>query len=375
MKLRLKLLVSIILIVTVSLLAVQNGLLLVLSSENSDSERESYGGAPVSVQIPPTLSLLHPQRRELHFSRISPNSTPLPRASVDNHTARSLQTNLAKNQSKTNLVSNIHTANTFRENTTQNNIAATTMSAKNSTNKKIFRSYEDIRESIKRRNKAKKAANTSIPFDYNYEHWDDRKKDKSNDYPFYSNDSPVSLAPVPTDIAALFPTNFSNTTLLSRPPRQSFSFGKKSGDIFTNKGIDIFELLSRWDKTYLQFYNEADRLRIDIKDPPVPRACKLTPGPRLVEKLKIRRWRKHAECFGKVRKLTPFELEGNHILFTVRTSAKYHSERLPRLFHTWLANVNRSNVVIITDDFDPVLQYRTAEAGLKYLVSVAGYDK
>ena len=274
MKLRLKLLVSIILIVTVSLLAVQNGLLLVLSSENSDSERESYGGAPLSaryVQIPPTLSLLHPQRRELHFSRSSPNSTPLPHASVDNHTARSLQTILAKNQSKTNLVSNIHTANTFRENTTQNNIAATTMSAKNSTKKNIFRSYEDIRESIKQRNKAKKAANTSIPFDYNYKHWDDRKKDKSNDYPFYSNDSPVSRAPVPTDIAALFPTNFSNTTLLSRPPRQSFSFGKKSGDIFTNKGIDIFELLSRWDKTYLQFYNEADRLRIDIKDPPVPR--------------------------------------------------------------------------------------------------------
>ena len=76
MKLRLKLLVSIILIVTVSLLAVQNGLLLVLSSENSDNERGSYGGAPFSaryVQIPPTLSLLHPQRRELHFSKISPN--------------------------------------------------------------------------------------------------------------------------------------------------------------------------------------------------------------------------------------------------------------------------------------------------------------
>ena len=275
MKLRLKLLVSIILIVTVSLLAVQNGLLLVLSSENSDSERESYGGAPFSaryVQIPPTLSLLHPQRRELHFSRISPNSTALPQASVENHTARSLQTNLAKNQSKTNPVSNIiRTANTFRESTTHNNnIAATTSSAKNSTKKKSFRSYEDnMRESIKRRNMAKKPANTSI--DYNYEHWNDRKKDKSMDYPFYSNDSPVSLEPVPTDVAALFPTNFSNATLLSRPPRQSFSFRRKSGDIFTNKGIDIFELLARWDKTDLQFYNEADRLRIDIKDPPVPR--------------------------------------------------------------------------------------------------------
>ena len=188
MKLRLKLLVSIILIVTVSLLAVQNGLLLVLSSENSDSERESYGGAPFSaryVQIPPTLSLLHPQRRELHFSRISPNSTALPQASVENHTARSLQTNLAKNQSKTNPVSNIiRTANTFRESTTHNNnIAATTSSAKNSTKKKSFRSYEDnMRESIKRRNMAKKPANTSI--DYNYEHWNDRKKDKSMDYPF-----------------------------------------------------------------------------------------------------------------------------------------------------------------------------------------------
>ena len=93
------------------------------------------------------------------------------------------------------------------------------------------------------------------------------------------------------------------------------------------------------------------------------RVCKLTPGPRLEEKLGARRWRKHTECFEKVRNLTPFELEGNHILFTVRTSAAYHSKRLPQLFHTWLANVNRSNVVIITDAFDPVLQYRTAEAG------------
>ena len=33
------------------------------------------------------------------------------------------------------------------------------------------------------------------------------------------------------------------------------------------------------------------------------------------------------------------------------------------MFHTWLANVNRSNVVIVTDSEDSVLHYRAAEAG------------
>ena len=71
------------------------------------------------------------------------------------------------------------------------------------------------------------------------------------------------------------------------------------------------------------------------------------------------------ECHkGPPRELTPFEREGNHILFTIRTTVSLHSERLPILFLTWLTNVNRSNVVIVTDAVDPILQYRTSEAGI-----------
>ena len=74
-------------------------------------------------------------------------------------------------------------------------------------------------------------------------------------------------------------------------------------------------------------------------------------------------WKNKVECSKQVRALTPSEKNGNHILFTIRTTASFHSKRLPVLFQTWLATVNRSNVVIVTDGHDPVLQYRAEEAG------------
>ena len=60
---------------------------------------------------------------------------------------------------------------------------------------------------------------------------------------------------------------------------------------------------------------------------------------------------------------TDFQKTGNHILFTVRTTATLHSQRLPLLFQTWLSAVNRSNVVLVTDGQDRVLQFRAQEAG------------
>ena len=71
-----------------------------------------------------------------------------------------------------------------------------------------------------------------------------------------------------------------------------------------------------------------------------------------------------AECLDRTRELTPFEQNGNNILFTLRTTASFHKTRLPVLFQTWLANVNRSNVIIVTDKHDTVLQYRAEEAGM-----------
>ena len=60
---------------------------------------------------------------------------------------------------------------------------------------------------------------------------------------------------------------------------------------------------------------------------------------------------------------TDFQKTGNHILFTVRTTASLHSQRLPLLFQTWLSAVNRSNVVLVTDGQDRILQFRAQEAG------------
>ena len=169
----------------------------------------------------------------------------------------------------TTLIRNSSTNHHTATSSTVKNSAAT-LTEGNSTVKKDLQSYDDIREKIRQRNLSKKTAKTSAPKDYDYAHWEDRKRVKDNDYPFYSHDELATLAQVPLEIAALFPTNFSNTTLLSPPPQQSYSF-KKSKDIFTNKGIDIFELLSRWNNTEFPFYSKSDRLRVEMKTPPVPR--------------------------------------------------------------------------------------------------------
>ena len=52
------------------------------------------------------------------------------------------------------------------------------------------------------------------------------------------------------------------------------------------------------------------------------------------------------------RPLTANEQAGNNILFTLRTTMKFHQQRLPVLFDTWLTTVNTSNVFLVTDGED-----------------------
>lgn len=58
------------------------------------------------------------------------------------------------------------------------------------------------------------------------------------------------------------------------------------------------------------------------------------------------------------RSLTKSEQAGNNILFTLRTTMKFHKTRLPVLFDTWLTKVNRSNIFLVTDGEDNGLKGR-----------------
>ena len=67
------------------------------------------------------------------------------------------------------------------------------------------------------------------------------------------------------------------------------------------------------------------------------------------------------------RPLTANEQAGNNILFTLRTTMKFHQQRLPVLFDTWLTTVNTSNVFLVTDGEDAKWKGRAGmDAKLKY---------
>ena len=128
--------------------------------------------------------------------------------------------------------------------------------------------------------------------------------------------------------------------------------------LYLDTSLDIFDLLKRWNDTSRPFLE---------KDAPVlhlPPVCLPLPIPRYCSKAAEHK-EPVVECESRTpRKLTPFEEKGNHIMFTLRTTAKLHSKRLPLLFQTWLTTVNRSNVFIVTDRNDEVLQHWSAEAGV-----------
>lgn len=70
------------------------------------------------------------------------------------------------------------------------------------------------------------------------------------------------------------------------------------------------------------------------------------------------------------RLLTPLEVSGGDILFTVRTTAKYHAARLPDILDTWLSSADPKSVYIISDGRDEDLEKK-----LGILGQVSNYHK
>ncbi len=71
------------------------------------------------------------------------------------------------------------------------------------------------------------------------------------------------------------------------------------------------------------------------------------------------------------RPLTANEQAGNNILFTLRTTRKFHEKRLPVLFDTWLTTVNTSNVFLVTDGGED--KKWKGRAGMDVLCCTYGY--
>lgn len=63
------------------------------------------------------------------------------------------------------------------------------------------------------------------------------------------------------------------------------------------------------------------------------------------------------------RPLTPLEASGGDILFTVRTTVKYHAVRLPDILETWLSGVDPAGVYIVSDGKDEDLEKKLGVLG------------
>ena len=102
-------------------------------------------------------------------------------------------------------------------------------------------------------------------------------RDNEFHYPYYLKKSRTRLTEIPPSVSALFPTVFSNTTLMSRPPERDYSF-KKFENVFTDRNVDILKLLSHWDNLDVPFYANLPRLRFDVENPPPPKYVAFSPS-------------------------------------------------------------------------------------------------
>jgi hypothetical protein len=165
---------------------------------------------------------------------------------------------------------------------------------------------------------------------------------------------------VPLHVALLFPTGVSPTAV-SLPPlhHDTPTPARQEGE---EEHPDIFQRLARWDNISLDFHASSvlakPMKRYKWKNTsPYTRTCNRGANGTIW-------WKKPAECYldGSINHTT-HQKSGNHILFTVRTTASLHHQRLPLIFQTWLSTANRSNVVLVTDGWDRVLKHRAKEAG------------
>ena len=128
--------------------------------------------------------------------------------------------------------------------------------------------------------------------------------------------------------------------------------------LYLNPTVNIFSIMAIWGNLSNPF--------LDKSWPIIPPAslCLTSPEPIYCSSAAI--WREPlVECQSRQLNYSPnwWEKNGNNIMFTLRTTRKFHRNRLPQLFQTWLTTVNRSNVFVVSDERDEVLEYRIKEAG------------
>ena len=137
-----------------------------------------------------------------------------------------------------------------------------------------------------------------------------------------------------------------------------------AADLHTNEYYDIFDILKRWSNLTLPFLDKTTpilHLPALPSRPFYPRYC--------VRDKALKRWL--VECQDiKSRDLSPWEQSGNHIMFTLRTTTSFHSSRIPLLFQTWMTTVNRSNIFIVTDSHEVILESRAKEAGKSKTITI-----
>ena len=54
----------------------------------------------------------------------------------------------------------------------------------------------------------------------------------------------------------------------------------------------------------------------------------------------------------------------HNILFSIRTTKRYHSVRMGLLLNTWMSRLNATNFFIVTDDSDPQLEEKAKSRGM-----------
>ena len=71
------------------------------------------------------------------------------------------------------------------------------------------------------------------------------------------------------------------------------------------------------------------------------------------------------------RPLTPSEAAGGDILFSVKTTLKYHDTRPREILDTWLQDVDPHNVFFVTDTQDKNLQNNLTAGKESCMIGVA----
>ena len=129
---------------------------------------------------------------------------------------------------------------------------------------------------------------------------------------------------------------------------------EEEGDSKNEKDAKIFNKKEPMISDDYNYYKELEILKkkemnIDINDfelidtPDGVKLVKKSVGPEVLIEYDYGR---------QYRNLSLFKRRGNNIMLTLRTTRKYHDQRLTLLYNTWMTKVNASNIFLVTDGED-----------------------